>query len=315
MKNAKRILGWKQLLVLSSVLSACAAPPPTEFRAYKPPEQKEKIVYVNNGTDTKANVQRESGDVIRAAYNIRPSASARHNSYALVIGIAKYQNATPVAYADYSAFAFKELATKALGVPEENVLLLVNDEATSGQIKSKIELLKELTDKGSKVYVYFAGHGVPGKDGNSYLLPADMSADAIHLEPNLMLANIYQRVAKSQADNVYFFVDSCFSGKDDRGELLYKGVAPVLRTTKTVITSDNITILSAGGSSDFANDLEDKKQRMFTYYLIKALEGGEKHIDNVFPQVQAQVKRASLMKGIGYKQVPELSGKTNVSLY
>lgn len=302
-------------LALLGFLTACGSPPPPpQMRAYKAQQQAEKIVYVNTRLE-RVDVKQESEAVIRATYNIQGKAPRQPNAYALVVGITKYQNATPVTYADYSAFAFKELATKALGVPEENILLLVNEEATSGQVKSKIELIKELADEGSKIYVYFAGHGVPGRDSNSYLLPADMSADAIHLEPGLMLNNIYQRLAMSKADNVYVFVDSCFSGKDDRGELLYKGVAPVLRTSKTTLTSNKLTIISAGGSSDFANDLKEKKQRMFTYYLIKALESGEKHIDSVFPQIQAQVKRASLMKGIGYKQVPELAGKTNASLY
>lgn len=300
--------------LFAASLAGCGTPEPAKLRAYVPPAQQERVVYVGNANTQAENVERQSVELIRANYSIKRK-QVQQNSYALIIGIANYQHATPVVYADYSAYAFKELATNTLGVPAENVLMLVNESATSGQIKSKVELLKELADKGSKVYVYYAGHGVPGRDGNSYLLPADMSADAIHLEPNLMLNSIYQRLAQGKASNIYVFVDSCFSGKDDHGELLYKGVAPLLRVASAKPVAKNLTVVTAGGASDFANDLEAKKQRMFTYYLIKALEGGATRIDSVFPQVQSQVKRASLMKGIGYKQVPELAGNTTASLY
>jgi len=112
-----------------------------------------------------------------------------------------------------------------------------------------------------------------------------MSADSIHLEPNLKLDNIYKKLSKAQAKNVFVFMDSCFSGKDDEGSLLYKGVAPVLRTKKTVISSNKLTILTAGKSTDFANDFQAKQQRMFTYYLIKELASGSKNLNKIYPDI------------------------------
>ena len=142
-----------------------------------------------------------------------------------------------------------------------------------------------------------------------------MSADSIHLEPNLKLDNIYAKLSQAQAKNVFVFMDSCFSGKDDKGGLLYKGVAPVLRTKKTVISGNKLTILTAGKSTDFANDFQAKQQRMFTYYLIKELASGSKNLNKIYPDIQSDVKRASLRKGIGYKQVPQIYGNKKVSLY
>jgi hypothetical protein len=237
------------------------------------------------------------------------------NSYALIIGINKYEENTNVIYADTSALTFKELASKTLGIPEENIILLLNHKATSGQIKAKLELLKELSDNKGNIYLYFAGHGVPAKDGNVYILPADMSADSIHLEPNLRLDNIYAKLSKSNAKNIFVFMDSCFSGKDDKGSLLYKGVAPVLKTKKVQINNDKLTVFTAGKSSDFANDFQDKKQRMFSYYLIKELSTGKKDLAKVYEDIKAKVKRSSLQKGIGYKQEPQIYGNKNVLLY
>jgi hypothetical protein len=238
-----------------------------------------------------------------------------YNSYALVIGINDYQSSTNVNYADNSALAFSELANKSLGIPKENIITLLNEKATSGQIKTNLEIIKELPEKNGIIYLFFAGHGVPGKHGSSYILPSDMSADAIHLEPQLKLEQIYKRLSTSQASRVFVFMDTCFSGKDDQGNLLYKGVAPVLRTQKTKINSNKLTIFTAGKSSDFANDLEDQQHRLFSYHLINELSKGKKNLNTVYENIRRNVKRSSLMKGIGYKQVPQLYGKSNQKLY
>jgi len=237
------------------------------------------------------------------------------DSFVLAIGINKYQQNPDVAYADKSALAFSELANKTMGVPKENIITLINEQATSGQLKAKIELIKELADSRGNLYIYFAGHGVPGKDGQTYILPYDMSADAIHLEQNLRLDKIYARLAKINVKKVFVVMDTCFSGKDDSGSLLYKGVAPVLRSKKIKVDKRKISVLTAGKSTDFANDLASKKQRMFTYYLIKELANGKRDLNSIYPDVQAKVKRASLRKGLGYKQIPQRYGNTTQKLY
>ena len=248
-------------------------------------------------------------------YTFAQTTASQPNSFVLAIGINKYQQNPDVAYADRSALAFAELANKTMGVPKENIITLTNEQATSGQLKAKVELIKELSDNRGNLYIYFAGHGVPGKDGATYILPYDMSADFIHLEPNLRLDKIYAKLAKIEVKKVFVVMDTCFSGKDDAGSLLYKGVAPVLKTNKVKVDKRKITVLTAGKSTDFANDFESKQQRMFTYYLIDELSKGKKDVAAIYPDVQSRVKRSSLMKGLGYKQIPQMYGNTSQKLY
>ena len=248
-------------------------------------------------------------------YTFKQTEIKQPDSFVLAIGINHYQQNPSVPYADASAQAFAELANRTMGVPKENIITLINEQATSGQLKAKIELIKELADSRGNLYIYFAGHGVPGKDGQTYILPYDMSADAIQLEPNLRLDKIYARLAKINVKKVFVVMDTCFSGKDDNGALLYKGVAPVLRSKKIKIDKRKISVLTAGQSTDFANDIESKKQRMFTYYLIKELSTGQNNLDALYPDIQAKVKRASLMKGLGYKQVPQRYGNKTQKFY
>jgi len=262
-----------------------------------------------------SNIRQIYSSRVSKNYNFARTGKINYDSFALVIGINKYAQNTPVEYADLSALAFEELATKTLGVPEANVITILNEKATSGRIKAKIELVKELSESTGNIYLFFAGHGVPGKDGNTYLLPSDMTADAIHLEQNLRLDNIYKKLASSSAKRVFVFMDSCFSGKDDAGGLLYKGVAPVLRTKKLTVQEKKLTVFTAGKSTDFANDNQDKQQRLFSYHLIDELSSGETDLGKIYPRVRSKVKRASLMKGLGYKQEPQIYGKQENKLY
>lgn len=252
---------------------------------------------------------------LRKEFVFKRNKKVNDNSYALIIGINEYIENTNVMHADLSALAFEELAHKTFGLPKENIITLLNGQASSGQLKSKLELAKELAEKGSNLYVYYAGHGVPGKDGSTYLLPSDMSADSIHLEPNLRLDKIYKNLSQSLASNVYVFMDSCFSGKDDNNNLLYKGVAPVLKVNKVKIESKKLTVFTAGKNTDFANDYKDEQYRLFTYYLISELSQGAKDLSAVYEKIRRNVKRSSLMKGIGYKQVPQLYGNSQRELY
>jgi len=250
-----------------------------------------------------------------ARYNFKKSLGENLNSYALVIGISKYKQNPDVRYADTSAKAFAELLNITFGIPKENIILLLNENASSGELKAKTEIIKELADSKGNLYIYYAGHGVPGKNGDVYILPYDMSADAMYLEPNLKLDNIYAKLSKLKVKNVFVFMDSCFSGKDDNGRLLYKGVAPVLRAKKAVIDRKKLTVFTAGKSTEFANEYRDKKQRMFTYYLVDELSKGKKKLNEVYPNVKQKVKRTSLKKGIGYKQIPQIYGNKKVVLY
>lgn len=305
------------LIFLTILFTGCILKPNQEPIVYSQYiESKDKnILYDKKKINKNDIVSTRLYKDISSEYDFNKAKKQNFDSFALVIGINKYKQNPSVKYADLSALAFKELAEKTLGIPKENIITLVNDEATSGQLKSKIELIKELSDKNGNLYVYYAGHGVPGKDGKTYLLPNDMSADSIHLEPNLQLDKIYSKLSKSNAKNVFVFMDNCFSGKDDSGSLLYKGVAPILRTNKTVINTSNMTIFTAGTYKDFANDYEIKKQRLFSYYLIKELAKGNTNIEVIYSNIKNKVKRTSLQKGLGYKQVPQVYGNKEVRLF
>ncbi|MDA7818328.1 caspase family protein [Sulfurimonas sp.] len=333
MKNTTLLL----TIIIALIFISCAPKP--KFKAYVPATnsgtkvvykdkivEKEKIVYkdkvvykdkivyqggaVNSAENTRKNFSNSAQQ-----FNFKKNKREDYNSYALIIGINEYKENSNVAYADYSALAFEKLVNTTFGVPKDNIVTMLNADASSGQIKAKLDYIKEIPEKGGTIYLFYAGHGVPGKDGHVYMLPADMSAGNIHLEPNLQLRKIYANLTKSLASNIFIFMDSCFSGQDDNGDLLYKGVAAATMVNKTKIRNKKLTVMTAGADHDFANNYEDKKQRLFSYHLIKELANGTKNLQNIYSKIRSKVKRTSLQKGTAYKQVPQLYGTITKSLY
>ena len=245
------------------------------------------------------------------AYLAKKKIAPDPKKYALIFGIRTYDRQADVPYADNSAQSFHLMAENVLGVPTENIFMLINEKATSGRIKANIALVAELAERGDTVYFFFAGHGVPGIDGNTYILPSDMTADTIHLEPKLKLDSIYAKLSLSEASRLYVFIDSCFSGRDDKGEMIYRGAAPVFKKKKQHFSSHKLTVMTAGSADDFANQYERQQQRLFSYYLMKgyADEKYNKNMDTLYDYVRRNVKRESLRIGLGYKQIPQLQEK------
>lgn len=309
----KYLVNFIFFLVITVLFTACTGKP--KLTQYVPKERT-KVIYKDRiVTAPRDNINRDFETSLNQFQFKSNTKQTNTNSFALIIGINDYKQNSNVAYADISALTFKKLAEKTFGIPKENIISLINEEATSGQVKAKVALIKELAEPNSNIYFFFAGHGVPARNGYVYLLPSDMSAHSIQFEPSLKFDSIYKKLSESEANNIFVFIDSCFSGKDDKGELLYRGVAPVLKTNKTVLSSKKLTIFTAGQSTDFANDYSSKKQRLFSYYLIQELSQGHTELSEIYEDIRRKVKKTSLKKGIGYKQIPQIYGNKTVSLY
>ncbi|HTE13195.1 MAG TPA: caspase family protein, partial [Chitinophagaceae bacterium] len=99
----------------------------------------------------------------QANNNVAVNKPAGANTYAIVVGISKYESAgiPQLEYAHKDALFFADyLKSKAGGsVPEENIRLLVNDSATYAAIYDALDWLLTTCHKDDLVYFYFSGHG------------------------------------------------------------------------------------------------------------------------------------------------------------
>jgi hypothetical protein len=103
-----------------------------------------------------------------------PRVKANPNIYVLAVGINDYADVPDVPFADRSARQFAELTQVLMGAQKQNVIVLTDAEATSGRMRGRLRTLLNRLGPQDQLLFYYAGHGVPSRDGTStYLLAQD----------------------------------------------------------------------------------------------------------------------------------------------
>ncbi|MBI5623053.1 MAG: caspase family protein [Elusimicrobia bacterium] len=201
------------------------------------------------------------------------SSAPRPDDLALVVGVEKYQLVPSADYGERDAATFRDYLL-GLGVPEENIVLLTGARATrTGLVKYLEEWLPRNASAESRVYFYFSGHGAPDpKTGEAFLVPWD--GDPRFLESSgYPLAKLYSGLAGLKAREVVVALDSCFSGAGGRS-VLAKGIRPLVAKVRTEApASRKLSVLTASSAEEVAGSLEKKGHGLFTYYLLKGLQG------------------------------------------
>lgn len=235
-----------------------------------------------------------------------------------IIAVENYDQSDPVLFSKNSAEEFKTVAQKVFGISERNTYSLIEDKATSGAIKDKLEyLITRNVKEGDFIYFYYSGHGVPDpSSGESYILPKDKVVDFINHEPDFALINIYKKLTDSKASKVIAFIDACFSGKTDNISL-FKGTAPgLIRSKEIQFDNSKMALFCAGKSTQFSNSFIEKGHRMFSYYLIKSLATQTGLTPELlYKDLNNKVKASSLTKGDVFLQEPQIYGNIKLGLY
>ena len=81
------------------------------------------------------------------------------NSWALIIGIDKYQNVQKLNYAVDDAESIKEILNNSFHFPSDNISILINEEATKQNILRSFSEITKNAKSNDRVLVFFAGHG------------------------------------------------------------------------------------------------------------------------------------------------------------
>ena len=147
------------------------------------------------------------------------TASTGGQTYALLIGVSKYQRPElSLQYAHSDAATFSQLLTspRAGGVPASNILLLTDEKATTAAVRNGFQdFLKRRATKNDTVIILIAGHGTVETPGNrnAYILthdsdPQDLASTALPMaELQALFEDQLQKVGK-----VLLFVDVCKAG-------------------------------------------------------------------------------------------------------
>ncbi|MCM2304965.1 MAG: caspase family protein [Elusimicrobia bacterium] len=227
-------------------------------------------------------------DALPAAAPVSPR---RH---ALVIGIERYREKLPPAdFAAGDAKLAAEYFKRVLGVPEQNVAVLIDERATKGDFEKYFERwLPNRVEAGDEVFVYFSGHGSPNPaKGDAYLVPYDGDPTYID-QTGYPLARLYEGLAKLPAKSVTVAMDSCFSGAGGRS-VLAKGARPLVTVSTVEALPAKITVLSASAGDQISNSYQEKGHGLFTYFLLKGLKEKGPDMKGVFEYLKPEVARTA----------------------
>lgn len=135
-------------------------------------------------------------------------------SRALIIGINKYQSASPLGYAVSDAEEIKDVFVSELGFDEKEVIYLTDEDATKSNIlKAFLSFTSENIKVDDRLFVFFAGHGhtrsgFKGEVG--YLVPYD--ADMNDYSSFIRWDELTRNAELIRAKHILFVMDACYGG-------------------------------------------------------------------------------------------------------
>lgn len=207
-----------------------------------------------------------------------PEFKADTPAIALVIGISSYPNLQANAqlrFAHSDAQAIRDfLVSDKGGFRQEDVTLLLNEQATQDQIMREIGRLQERTGPSSLALIFFAGHGVVNKAGQAFLVASDTRADDL-FATGIDMTLLNSTVQKMRARSVVIITDACHSGVI--GESLKAGPVTNVSAKSFDQPSQRLDqssfIFSAASPTQASVEDADMKGGLFTHFTLEGLNG------------------------------------------
>ncbi|MBF0329596.1 MAG: tetratricopeptide repeat protein [Nitrospirae bacterium] len=253
------------------------------------------------------------------------SAPLRTDTYAVIIGIdyKGRQDIPNLQFASSDAKKVYDIFTDPYygGVPQENVMLLLNEKATRNEM---VAALRKAKNWDGYVYVYYSGHGAPktkdDKFSDGFLVPYD----AVVTDPEAMedtsikISYLKELVDSSQAKGVMVALDACFTGGGK--SIIPKGGKPLVGMMASselikVQGQQKVIITSSAVNQQSWEDETELKSGIFSHYFIESLTGRSNKdvwnsVDDIARYIKENVPKA-VRKLKGVEQIPQISGTGN----
>ena len=237
------------------------------------------------------------------------------DALALIVGVADYENTPAKAvFADSDAMMFRDYASEKLGIPESRIKTLVNDGADERELLLSVKswLARASKQGKSDVYVFFAGHGLASDNGEKmYLLPYDGSPELLD-DTAILRDRLFSDIASANPRSVTVFLDTCYSGTTRGTDMLIASRPIAIKALEQSIP-DNFTVMTAARGDQTAKPLEEAKHGMFSYFLMKGMEGeADQNSDNKITSGELhQYVQQNVVQQSSGSQTPELQGDAN----
>ena len=123
---------------------------------------------------------------------------------------------------------------------------------------------------------------------------------------------LFSDIKEAKPKSVTVFLDTCYSGETRNEEMLVAG-RPIMIKAKKQSIPNGFTLFSAASNEQISRPLEEAKHGMFSYFLMKGMEGdADTNSDNKITaqELHAYVKENVTQQSSG-SQTPELQGDKN----
>jgi hypothetical protein len=238
------------------------------------------------------------------------SVEKKRNVWAVVIGVNSYPNIRRLKYAVNDATAFCNHLVEYNQVPKENVVLLLDEDANLTRLRSALGIyLKNKASKEDMVIIYFAGHGATERDATSpdgdglekYLLPYDVDPKELYATA-MPMEEISRLLGRIRSDRLVFIVDTCYSGASGGRTISVSDIRAGISDgfLDRITGGKGKIILTASGANEVSAESDELQHGIFTYFLIKGLQGqadsdgdGLITVDEVYTYVSKQVPQAT----------------------
>ena len=203
------------------------------------------------------------------------------NSYALIIGIDKYENVRSLDYAVKDANSIATLLRNNFNFPSKNIQTLLNEEATYSNIRNSLSEISSSAKANDRVLIYFAGHGItddlPDGGEMGYLLPIEGDRDKL-FTTSIPMDDFKRISSMSESKHMLFLIDACYGGLAATG---LRGIDSKTPNYIDKITKDKSRqIITAGGRGEQVVEKSEWGHSAFTLNLIRALEDGKADLND-----------------------------------
>lgn len=240
--------------------------------------------------------------------NIPLNGKTSHPRYALIVGCEDYsesQTGANVPFATNDALVFKEYCVNTLGIPKENIILLVGNDASKTKIIVGLRALTNYSkiQENEELFFYYSGHGLPDEiTKESYIIPTDVSGTSP--ADGIMLSAIYDSLTRYNPLRATAIIDACFSGAGKDKELVAMKTGRI--PPKQSNTTGNLVIFSASSGIEKANPYIEKQHGLLTYLFLKKLQETKGSITYAEMAEYLKKEAALISNGLGSMQTPQL---------
>jgi hypothetical protein len=234
--------------------------------------------------------------------------------WAVVVGIASYDHMPSLRYTDDDAYKFFAFLRGPEGgaLPEKQIRVLIDEEATSRTIIYTMKRIFLQADENDVVLFYFSGHGFEDS-----FVPADYDG----VKNLLKHDEVRQIIENSKAKHKIIIADACHSGgyvsSDANGEenrdFAIKSLDAIVQKYYRAFenSSGGISIVLSSGVKEYSLEDGGLRSGVFSYFVIKGMRGEADSNNDKLVTIQElhDYARKNVRHYTANMQTPVLKGK------